>query len=390
MVKGTPGKNVERILAISSLVLIIVAGILGFRREAEEVTNYLEGIVPENYRAEAIGGEQYALYGEDKQAPDLFLSIEGTSAYGGKMIVSVLVDSSGTIRDLKVGRHRETPSFLDKTEKKGLRKSIIGKSCDDPFVAGEDVDAVSGATYTSEAIIRCAQMGSRRIAKDQLGKEVTESEVAALEIGVPEISLIILYVLALLGIYRITKYKKALRWVTMLGGLAILGFWFSVPLTLSRMNIFLLGYFPDWHTQFFWYLLLGGFVLSILLTRKNIYCTWICPLGGFQECLGAVGGAKPRFSRKFNRIMTWIQRGVALLAILLALYFRNPVQLNYEIFGVALSLTGATYLFVMTGVFILASLFIRRPWCNYLCPIVPVADMLGLLHRKRQDQKTSL
>ena len=299
-------------------------------------------------------------------------------------MVSVLLDSGGIIRDMKVARHRETPSFLEKTEKKGLIRSLVGKSYDDSFVIGEDVDVVSGATYTSEAIISCAQLGSNKLARDQLKLEVSALEAPGLEIGIPEFALLALYVLALLGIYKLTKYKRTIRWITMLGGLLILGFWFSVPLTLSKLNSFLLGYFPDWHTQMYWYLLIGGFLLSIVLTRKNIYCTWICPLGGLQECLGAVGGAKPRFSRRFNGIMKWVQRGVALLAILMALYFRNPVKLNYEIFGVALSLTGATYLFVMTGLFIVASVFIKRPWCTYLCPIIPLEEMLRLLSPKQK------
>ncbi len=29
----------------------------------------------------------------------------------------IMVDTSGTIRDMKVAKHRETPSFLIKTEK---------------------------------------------------------------------------------------------------------------------------------------------------------------------------------------------------------------------------------------------------------------------------------
>ena len=377
-------KRLERILAIISLTLIILAGVLGVRREAQEVNNYLNGIIPEGHRAESIGGERFALYETEKLRPDFYLINESAPGYGGEMVVSVLLDSAGIIQDLRIARHRETPSFLEKTEKRGLRRSIVGKSYDDPFVPGADVDVVSGATTTSQAIIRCAQAGSRKIARDQLKMKVSEPEAPELEIGVPEISLLVLYVLALIGIYKLTRYKLTIRWITMLGGLFILGFWFSVPLTLSKLNSFLLGYFPDWHTQIYWYLLVGSFLLSIVVTRKNIYCTWICPLGGFQECLGAVGGAKPLFSRRFNGIMKWVQRGVALLAILLALYFRNPVKLNYEIFGVALSLTGATYLFLMTGVFILASVFIRRPWCTYLCPIVPVEDILRLLSHKKQ------
>ena len=377
-------KSVEKILAIISLALIIIAGVLGVRREAKQVMDLLAGVVPEGYRAESIGGERYALFAADQQIPGFYLIHETAPGYGGDMLVSVLVDTFGMIQDLKVARHRETPSFLDKTEKKGLSRSLIGKSYNDPFVEGEDVDVVSGATYTSQAIIRSAQVGSNKLARDQLHLDVSALEAPGLKIGVPEVSLILLYVLALIGMYKLTKYKRTIRWITMLGGLIILGFWFSMPLTLSKLNSFLLGYFPDWHTQVYWYLIVGGFLLSILLSRKNIYCTWICPLGGLQECLGAMGGAKPRFSRRFNRTMKWVQRGVALLAILLALYFRNPVKLNYEIFGVALSFTGASYLFVMTGLFIMASVFIHRPWCTYLCPIVPVEEMLRLLSPEKK------
>jgi len=375
--------RMEKILAIISLAMIIIAGVLGIRREAREPDNFLDGIIPQDHSVESIDGERFALYKNNNHAPDLYLINESAPGYGGEMLVSVLVDTSGTIRDMKVIKHRETPSFLKKIEKRGLIKSIIGKSYDDPFINGKDIDVVTGATYTSETIIHCARMGSNNVARDQLSLEAYAMEPPTLKIGIPEVSLIALYVLALIGVFKKTRYKKIIRWITMLGGLFILGFWFSVPLTLSKINTFLLGYFPDWHTQMFWYLIIGGFLLSIMLTGKNIYCTWICPLGGLQECFGLVGAARPRFSRRFNSGIRWVTRGVALLAILLALYFRNPVKLNYEIFGVALSLTGATYLFIMTGGFLIASIFIKRPYCVYLCPITPIYDFIRIFRPRK-------
>jgi hypothetical protein len=378
-------KRVARILAIISLILAVLVGILGVRREARDTVNYMYGIIPDSSLAHALGGDRFVLYANDHSKPVSFLIRVSAPAYGGEMDVVVLLDSTGIIRDLKVAGHRETPSFLEKIEKRGLRTSLIGKSYMDPFTVGEDVDVVSGATYSSQAIIRCAREGSRLLARDQLHLKVSEAEVPELALGIPEISLLVLYMLAFLGIYRFPGRKKTIRWITMLGGLLILGFWFAVPLTLSRLNVFLLGFFPDWHAQLYWYLLLGAFILSIILTRKNIYCHWICPLGAFQECVGALGVAKPRLSKRFNGILKWVQRSVALLAILLALYFRNPVKVDYEIFSVALSLTGPTYLFLLTGIFIMASAFIHRPWCNYLCPIVPIEDMLRLLNRKKTN-----
>ena len=375
--------GVEKILAMISIILIFIAGVLGIRQEAGETINFLDGIMPEDHRAESIEEDRFALFADNSQSPDLFLIMESAPGYGGEMVVSLLLDTSGTIRDMQVVKHRETPSFLAKIKKKGLIRSIIGKSYDDPFMIGEDIDVVTGATYTSETIIHCAQEGSKRVARDQLNLKVSATETPSLEIGVPEISLVALYLLAFFGMYTSTRYKKAIRWVTMVGGLAMLGFWFAVPLTLSRINTFLLGYFTDWHTQLFWYLMIGGFLITIILTGKNIYCTWICPLGGLQECFGLVGPARTRFSRKFNRTATWIQRGVALLAILLALYFRNPVKLNYELFGVALSLTGPGYLFIVTGLFLMASIFIKRPYCIYLCPITPISDFVHVFRTRK-------
>ena len=380
---GTVEKRVERILAIISIVMVLVVSILGVRREARKTVDYLDGIIPGQQRVESLGGDRFALHKGEEQVPASYLILVAAPAYGGDMKAVVQLDTSGQITDMQIVHHRETPSFVEKIGKRGLFLSLIGKSYMDPFKPGEDVDVVSGATYSSLAIISCAQKGSMLLARDQLNLEVKEIASADLEVGIPEISLIALFILSLIGIYRLPGRRKTIRWITMLGGLIILGFWFAVPLTLSRINVFLLGYFPDWHTQMYWYILLAAFILSIILTRKNVYCHWICPLGGLQECVGAIGGAKSRFSGRFKGIMKWVQRGVALLAILLALYFRNPVKLDYEIFGVALSLTGPTYLFIMAGVFVMASAFIQRPWCNYLCPIVPLEDMLRLLHRKQ-------
>jgi uncharacterized protein with FMN-binding domain len=356
-------RKTEKILAAFALITIVIAGILGYYREAGQLETEINSVYPE---ASQAGAQTY-------------ISIESAQGYGGDLVMAIQVDSLGTIKDLKIVRQRETPSFLKKVIKGGLLKELTGISYSYLFRKGEEIDYVTGATYTSRAIVECARQGAGNMARDKLGFEVPAEEKAGFSIGIPEIALVLLYLLALIGVYSNTRFKKVFRWVSLTTSLIVLGFWFSVPLTLSRINLFLLGFWPDWHEHFYWYILVFGFFLVLLTTRKNIYCTWICPLGCIQDGLGLVGGARPRFSRKFNLAKTWIQRGIAWLAIILALYFRNPVQLNYEIFGVSLSLTGATYLFIMTGVFLIASLFISRPWCNYLCPITPVADLLRML-----------
>ena len=115
--------------------------------------------------------------------------------------------------------------------------------------------------------------------------------------------------------------------------------------------------------------------------NKNPYCEWFCPFGAAQECLGAIGGAKPRSAGRFKRLLVWIQRGLAWLAIVLALLFRNPGLTSYEIFGTLFDLIGSVWQFALLGIILIASLFIRRPWCKYFCPIGPVTDFYRTLRK---------
>ena len=72
--------------------------------------------------------------------------------------------------------------------------------------------------------------------------------------------------------------------------------------------------------------------------------------------------------------MTWA-------AIVIALLLRNPGLTSYEIFGTLFSLTGSMMQFILLGIVLIAALFIRRPWCAYLCPLGPVTDLYRSFRR---------
>ncbi len=374
-------RKTERILALVAVLTIAIAGLLGFIRKADDFELEIASLITNQEVLQVEGEGRYTISGRESEQPQSYISLVGAEGYGGELRAAVRIDPLGNIADFQIISHSETPSFLKKVVQKGMVRQLLGASYADSFDSDQGIDVISGATYTSNAIIECAKAGSRQIAKEELGLEVPTDIKTKFSVGIPDIALVLLYLVALIGIYTSFPYKKMLRWTTLLTSLVILGFWFSVPLTLSRINLFLIGFWPDWHDHLYWYILVFGFFLILLVTRKNIYCSWICPLGCIQDGIGLIGAARPRFSRKVNQVMKWIQRFIAWLAIVLALYYRNPVQLNYEIFGVSLSLTGATYLFIMTGIFFIASVFISRPWCIYLCPITPVADLFRLLTR---------
>jgi polyferredoxin len=167
----------------------------------------------------------------------------------------------------------------------------------------------------------------------------------------------------------------------MIVGMVVLGFMYNNPLTLSSINKFLMGFFPQWQTNLYWYILILGIILVFSVDNKNPYCEWFCPFGAAQECMGVIGGAKVRSPGKYRTFLKWLQRGLAWGAILIALLYRNPGITSFEIFGTLFDLVGSNFQFGLLGIVLIASLFIRRPWCTYLCPLHPVDEFIRMTRK---------
>jgi len=367
---------VERALGIFAVITIVVAWIFGNRQQNIDIEPYLFLAFPEANHIEQISRNTYEAH-ESASTDTLlgFITLGEASGYGGPMTVAVGVDLEGSIVGLSVVDQRETPSWFRKVAESSYIPSLFGKTYLDPFQDGEDVDAISGATYTSQAIAQATLAGVREVASEQLGLDVPEVESPRIVFGIPEITLIALYAVGFIGHQKKFKYTKQARWASMIVGLVVLGIIYTRPLTISNINQLLLGFFPQWQTNLYWYLLLGGILFVYTVDNRNPYCDWFCPFGAAQECLGTVGFAKARSPGRFRGLLLWLQRGLAWAAVLLALVFRNPGLTSYEVFGTVFDLTGTTLQFGLLGIVLIASLFIRRPWCTYLCPLRPVTDL---------------
>ena len=94
--------------------------------------------------------------------------------------------------------------------------------------------------------------------------------------------------------------------------------------------------------------------------------------------MGLVGGTKLPRPRRGKEVLKIFQRILSVSAILLGLYFRNPGLTNYELYGTLFGLVGTSIQFAALGLILVAAMFIRRPWCNYLCPIRPVLELIHI------------
>lgn len=374
--------SLERILAAAAIVSVIAAWFIGgvinrppqrdCTRVLVEATNCLQ-VDHDTY-------EGYMSHEDGTETLVGWARVESSTGYAGPVSTMVGVSPAGEILGVFVVEQTETPSFFARLEEKEFFAVFVGKSAASPFRLGEDVDGVTRATITSQAVVTAVREASYTLAETKVGLDVTR-EATPIRFGIPEITLIALYVAGYFGHQRKFKYKKALRWGTMLVGVVVLGFVYNLPLTIAHFNSLLLGYWPDWHTNIYWYLLIGGILFVATVDGKNPYCQWFCPFGAAQECLGAIGGAKVWHPGRWRNSLQWAQRGLAWLAIVLGLLLRNPGVSSYEIFGALFSFEGIGVQWIILVVILLLSLFVRRPWCGFLCPIDPITSLIAATRR---------
>jgi len=373
-VSGKTRHQTDRIWAWIAVAALFAAYLAGIWTYDGGVKESISKIAPGADRIEAGPRQTFTAFQNGIRTG--YLAVGQADGYGGPLQVAVRTDKEGTILDLRVVSHKETRAFFKRVESTRFLEKFLKKNFSDQLVPGGDIDTVTGATYTVQALAEAVRQGSRAVAGEQLGLELTSPDPVKVQFGVPEGLLVLLYLAGFAGQRPGFRHKKALRWIMLITGLFFLGFWYDIPLTLSRINSFLLGYWPEWQTHLYWYLLVGGILFIFTVDNKNGYCAWFCPFGAAQDCMGAIGGAEWNLPRRFRRFLLWTQRVLAWSAIAAALIFRNPGVSSYEVFGTLFSFTGSTILFALLAIILLVSLFVKRPWCRFLCPLGPVFGLI--------------
>jgi NosR/NirI family nitrous oxide reductase transcriptional regulator len=371
----------ERILGLVAIASMILAWLAGFAYQGDLLSAYLTRALPAAARFELRANEIYAGYDTAGDGGTLvgYVGVGEASGWGGPMRLAVGVDPAGTIAGVAVLEDKETPAYMGDVQSSRFFRTLPGKAAGDAFALGVDVDAVSGATYTARAIANAVRTGSRRVAALELGQEFLQERPPDPSLGVPEVAILLLYAVGLAGYRKAWRFKRQVRWLSLISGMIVLGFLYSAPLTVANLTGLLLGYWPQWQNHLYWYLLVGGGFLVLIANNKTVYCDWFCPFGATQECLGALGGATGWSPGRGRQAFRWLQRGLAWFAIVVALLLRNPGSSSYEVYGALFQLRGSAIQFAVLGIVLILSLFIRRPWCNYLCPIRPATDFVRMM-----------
>lgn len=75
---------------------------------------------------------------------------DGVKGFNGPTPLLIALDAEGRIKTVALLENEETPRFVQRVEKGGLYDAWVGLTVDEAL--NKDVDAVSGATYTSNGV----------------------------------------------------------------------------------------------------------------------------------------------------------------------------------------------------------------------------------------------
>jgi len=384
-----------------------LAGMAGFALLASWLVSEVRGAqagmrLEEAARAMAEGGDLVAREGRGPdgstfrfyEAPDpggperarlyVFPSAPFADApgYGGPIHLAIRIDPEGNLEEFRVVRSRETPAYLALVEpwaRKLLGRSLLDA---DPFA---DVDAVSGATLTSRAMLRTLRQAGRAFARDTLGLAVAGEEPPPRPHRAdPNVAWLAGFVAAAAALrFRPGRWRRILF---LLASFGILGIGLNLQYSTQHVFALLGGSLPAIGFGVAFFMVVVVPVVTLLV--GNVYCGYVCPFGAMQELAGelrprrlASDPSKPvwRIARLVKYLLLFVLAGGFALTRDASVLDSDPLT---TLFGAARG--GATFAIALGA--LLLSIPYRRFWCRNLCP---AGAFLALLNRARLLRRLS-
>ena len=296
--------------------------------------------------------------------------------YGGPVPLRIHVSKDGVVAAIEAEPNAETPDFFNQA--KSLLTRWQGKTVDGAMAETDKVDAVSGATFSSNAIIANMQRGlayaNRHTAQSKAADDASEailegsgsSSASGWTVGG-----IAALIVVLLGAI-VPLFYKSRRWHT-------------VQLVL---NVVVLGLCTGTFVSFTLLMRLfsGGLSLAALATlaapllmvvvalfyplagKPGHYCAHVCPFGSAQELAGKLTRRKLRVPVRLNKALNMFRTVLWAVLMVLLLTGTWAAWIDYELFTAFLYSSASGWVVVLAVLFLVLSVWVPRPYCRYVCP----------------------
>lgn len=290
--------------------------------------------------------------------------------YGGPVPLKIHIGKDGKLTAIEAEPNAESPSFFDRA--KELFSRWQGKTIDEAMA--EDVDAVSGATFSSKAIIRNVQRGLAYAKQHGLAdggkgaqEESAEHTVAA---GWTLGSIVALIAVLLGAVVPLFTNNRRLHLVQLVVNVVVLGLWTGTFVSYTLfLRLFAGGVsLSAIGTLAAPLLMLIVALLYPLAGRSGHYCAHVCPFGSAQELAGKLSRRKLRITPRMLRVLTALRN--LLWGVLMALLLTGTCTawIDYELFTAFIYSSASVWVIVLAVLFLVLSVWVPRPYCRFVCP----------------------
>ena len=290
--------------------------------------------------------------------------------YGGLVPLKIHIDKDGRLTAIEAEPNAESPSFFDRA--KELFSRWQGKTIDEAMA--EDVDAVSGATFSSKAIIRNVQRGLAYAKQHGLAdggkgaqKESAERTVAT---GWTLGSIVALIAVLLGAVVPLFTNNRRLHLVQLVVNVVVLGLWTGTFVSYTLfLRLFAGGVsLSAIGTLAAPLLMLIVALLYPLAGRSGHYCAHVCPFGSAQELAGKLSRRKLRITPRVLSVLTALRN--LLWGVLMALLLTGTCSawIDYELFTAFIYSSASVWVIVLAVLFLVLSVWVPRPYCRFVCP----------------------
>lgn len=275
--------------------------------------------------------------------------------FGGTTPVRLYLQAEKVVR-IEADSNGENPEFMASAVQSGLLERWNGLEL--VQAVHQRVDAVSGATLTSQALI------------STITQTLAYAADTKVETAIPlwSVKNILGILIIALGIV-VSLYARQTRWRMVQLGLnvGVLGVWCGSFLSLTQTVNWLSSGVNLAASLIPLSLLVVALVMP-LFRKRGHYCAWHCPLGSLQELTGRCVKRKPSIPPTLLKYLNYLREGI-LLSLLFMMWIGVGFNLmDYELFSAFLFTSAGSGILVAAGLFLVLSLFVHRPYCRFICP----------------------
>ena len=373
MVKRQRKGFVARLLSLVVVVLILAAAAI--LRDGRILGHDLR----EAHEAKALKNDTLEVTPDGAFVVNTKPLAKDVQGYGGPVPLKIHI-KDGRVAAVEAEPNAESPDFFNRA--KELLNHWQNKSVDEALA--EEVDAVSGATFSSRAIIANMQRGLAYAKQHgQWGEDGSvgalgtsappivgseDGSVGALETSAPPIVALIVVLLG--AVVPLFYNNRRLHLVQLAVNVVVLGLWtgtfvsytlflrvFSGGVSLSAIGAFAAPM-----------LMLIVALIYPLAGRSGHYCANVCPFGSAQELAGKLSRRKLRITPRVLKLLSVLRN--LLWGVLMALLLTGTCTawIDYELFTAFLYSSASVWVTVLAALFLVLSVWVPRPYCRFVCP----------------------